>query len=418
MKHTRFILTTLICLFFLEACSLAPSKTAPNSDGTCSENLQWYFLEVSKKSDTTLLHKELQESMSYFADKPMFDTTKFMRSCLGVKANDVSNGTFYSGGEPMNSIGFSIVNSNADMLQYLLTATKYELDEKPINGVITQKQAMISNKNSILMSKAIDILKNKKTSEAAKIIKILQEKGMVLRLNEIIKTGDLETIKVLHENNVDLQEKYKFGYDKYGISIPNCIDVAKQNSNKIYQYLEEQGYKTTEQLKVIAEQKKQEQETALMQEKQERIKEQTSEKIGKITELLKANKLEEGIKECDMLRVIVSDSLKGKYSDLCEKQLVDKVRKLPKSKINTPTLAKVYYDGYQSIQAKIFRIFGEIAVAETIGYDKTISVQISGSIGCNFQHSEYIVGYGKYLGMQSKTIMGSVPHYQLLWCGD
>jgi len=143
--------------------------------------------------------------------------------------------------------------------------------------------------------------------------------------------------------------------------------------------------------------------------------------MPKLTALLKENKLEQLIEECKsnaskFSRIMLEDSLVKKYNDLCSNQLVRKVRKLPKSKINTPTLAKIYYDDYQDIQAKIFRIFGKIAIAETIGYNKTISVQIEGSIGCNFQHSEYIVGYGKYLGMQSKTIMGTVPHYQLLWC--
>jgi len=145
--------------------------------------------------------------------------------------------------------------------------------------------------------------------------------------------------------------------------------------------------------------------------------------MPKLTALLKENKLEQLIEECKsnaskLSRVMLEDSLVKKYNDLCSNQLVSKVRKLPKNKINTIALAKIYYDGYQDIQAKIFHVFGEIAVAETIGYNKNISVQLSGSIGCNFQHSEYIVGYGKYLGMQSKTIMGTLPHYQLLWCDD
>jgi len=140
--------------------------------------------------------------------------------------------------------------------------------------------------------------------------------------------------------------------------------------------------------------------------------------LAAIATLLKANELEKCISVCNSIKV--GTSFEENFNNLCKKQLVEKVRKLPKNKINTIALAKLYYEGYEEIAAKIFHISssGDIAAAETIGYNRNISVQISGSIGCDFKNSEYIVGYAKYLGMQSKTVLGTIPHYQLLWCGN
>jgi hypothetical protein len=429
MKNTQFTLMALICLIFIEACYIAPSKTAPNNDGTCSENSQMYFLEMAKTADTTKLHKELQESMSYFEDKPMFDTTKFMRSCLGVKENYTSN-----------TLGFSIENSTADMFQYLLTATKYKVDNS-IMGYNSTKNSM-----NLLMEKAIDIFKNKKTYEAARIIKILQENGASLNLEKIIESGDLETITALHENSVNLQAECAPNSIVPNLAIGTCIDMAKSLSNKIYQYLSEQGYKTVEQQKIIAQQEKQEQETALLRERQEQTNDKIKEKIKKVEELLIANKLEDGINECgiapsnsdvdmqkghiiialDMPEIRLSDdSLKGKYYDLCKKQLVDKVRKLPKNKINTPRLASVYYDQYYQIVGDVIQNDGKMILVTATPLHNTVMVQISGPIigKCALTPNKYIPFNGcvKYLGEKTyPTLLGkqTVPNYQLLFCGS
>jgi hypothetical protein len=141
----------------------------------------------------------------------------------------------------------------------------------------------------------------------------------------------------------------------------------------------------------------------------------TQQDIIEITALLKANKLEECLDKCNKYKQKTDE----KIADLCEKQLVGKVKKLPKNKIKSKELAKVYYHpDYEWIAAKMFHNYGKIALAETMGYNKTITVQISESIGCDFKNNDYIIGYGKYLGMKSLTVQGSVPHYQLFWCGE
>jgi|GEM_PF-6321176 len=171
------------------------------------------------------------------------------------------------------------------------------------------------------------------------------------------------------------------------------------------------------------------------------------ESIEKITELLKANKLEECIKECGMeisqdgfemtglenvilnlgrprtqLGKFGEDSLKEKYYDLCEKQLVDKIRKLPRNKINTPALAGIYYDKYYRLYAKIFQNDGKMILG-TGALGNTVMIQLSKPIigNCMLTHNEYIpfTGYVKPLGNKTySSLLGkqTVPNYQLLFC--
>jgi hypothetical protein len=142
--------------------------------------------------------------------------------------------------------------------------------------------------------------------------------------------------------------------------------------------------------------------------------------MPKLAALLKENKLEMLIEECKinaskLSRVMLEDSLAEKYNDLCSNQLVAKIRKLPKNKINTIALAKIYYTDYEHIPAKIINNYGNEIFAEKIGYDTYITVKTSGHIGeCNFKSSDYFNGYMKYIG-QSPS---GYRTYQLLWCED
>jgi len=141
-----------------------------------------------------------------------------------------------------------------------------------------------------------------------------------------------------------------------------------------------------------------------------------------IEALLKANKLEECFDKCRQLGgQFKTDKFKNNEEliSLCGDQLVGKIKKLPVKQIKTVEFAEIYYQDTKTehIAAKMFHNYGNIVLAETIGYNKNVTIQISGSIGCDFKNSDYIVGYAKYIGMKSLTIYGSVPHYELLWCG-
>jgi len=157
------------------------------------------------------------------------------------------------------------------------------------------------------------------------------------------------------------------------------------------------------------------------------INEEVEEQIEEIAKLLKANKLEKCIEECSDLNGKVSVLYKKhiqKYNDLCAKQLVSRIRKLPKNKINTPILASIYYDKAEPIIADIIQNDGKTALASAWPHNKIIMVQISGDIigECNFiKTTNTINGYGNYLGNKTTTVNGSpqyVPNYQLLWCSD
>jgi len=145
---------------------------------------------------------------------------------------------------------------------------------------------------------------------------------------------------------------------------------------------------------------------------------------------LKANKLEESIKECgfalspntsETVTVDIpnikfnNDSLEKKYYDLCKKQLLSKIQKLPLNKINSKELAEIYfspYYGHSSLQND-----GKKAILElTRDYD--FIVKHSGQ--CFMREGTYINGYGKYIGEETyTTIFGekrTLPAFQLLWC--
>jgi hypothetical protein len=122
-----------------------------------------------------------------------------------------------------------------------------------------------------------------------------------------------------------------------------------------------------------------------------------------------------------------------KISDLCEKQLSSKIKKLPLNKINTEKLAEMYFSPfYEStsfvfeqipknsnvqIQGRILQNEGKRAILElTRDYD--FIVKHSGQ--CLMREGAYLNGYGKYLWEETyTTIMGAkrtLPAFQLLWC--
>jgi len=406
-------------------------RPAPNDNGTCSIALRDYFLKIVRSSDVPKLHKELVESMSYFEDKPKFDIERFVKSCLCIHRANYG----YDNYELLNQL---IINSDADMFLYVLRATRSA----------TQSFA----------STALEVFEKKKTDKAAEIIKILQKNGanIVQSVEQYIKTGNLDMIKLLHEKGIDLQ----------GIHISsNPIDLAANHSNKIHQYLKEQDYKTIQELNAIAAKKKAEEKAIAAkaeaerqrinseqrQEQWMRQREQTNEEIKEniknITALLKANKLGECFKMCDLYssfgneplnataRAIsifeTTDSLLKIHSNLCEKQLVAKIRKLPKNKV-TPALANIYYncendDKCVEIIGKVIQNDGKMILVSTIPYNEIVMVQISGYIGdCApmLKRNNMAVGFdgfAKYLGDVTYTTVGkarqTVENYQLLWCG-
>jgi len=191
---------------------------------------------------------------------------------------------------------------------------------------------------------------------------------------------------------------------------------------------------------------------------------QDSIKIAEITALLKANKLEEGLDKCNERKSAIEEnnclkqckqlvfsvsggerrlkassseeecfekcgiSFNEKIADLCEKQLVDKVKKLPKNKISTIPLANVYYecdnkDNCQKIVGWIIQNDGQMVLVEDISFGHIFMLQHKGHIGnCMLRPTRQIPfgGYAKYLGEKIyTTVLGvkqSVPNYQLLWC--
>jgi len=342
MKNVLFISAALICILSAEAFSQA---WLIERDGTCSPEIKKEIFENA--TDTIALQKALKVILSHFEDKPKFDSTKFIVSCLTAYGeNEGGSGGLgdmlgsLMGGAPSeyakeaekirkkSLFVSSIEKSDPDMFLYVLRLTK----GRGINP-------------TALMNNAIKIFMVKKTSNAAKIVKILQQSGAIIDeksiVNSIIKAGDLETIKALHENGINLQGDCKSDFcDQFptaescrNYSCRNPIGVAAEHSKKIYQYLSEQGYKTAKEQKAAE---------AKIQRGQD--DEEIKKQIEEITKLLKSNKLAEGIVECSELNYKVSPgewAYKGeiskeyiqKYNDLCAKQLVGRVRKLPKNKI-------------------------------------------------------------------------------------
>ncbi|GBU26348.1 hypothetical protein R83H12_03044 [Fibrobacteria bacterium R8-3-H12] len=186
-------------------------------------------------------------------------------------------------------------------------------------------------------------------------------------------------------------------------------------------------------------------------------------KIIEITALLKANKLEESLEECQQIeygsnRKCLDECMQPKFGtndygerilknpskeeclgkcgqneklvDLCKKQLTAKVKKLPKNKITSPALAYIYYDceaddKCPKIIGFVFQNDGKMMLIEDLVWKGTIMVQHIGHIGeCQLRPNRQIpfAGYGKYLGDKTyTTVTGarqSVQNYQLLWCGN
>jgi len=306
MKNILFILMALISLLSIEAFS-----QVPKDDGTCSQYSQEYFHKAVMASDTIKLYEGLQKSSSCL---------EMLRLFL-VKGNHI------------------------DMLRYVLRVTKYEGNSSENYG--SSDQLMRAAMENLLANTNEDV-KNGTAAKAAKVVKILQENGVKILtgngrnsynnqphpLAYIIQTKDLKTIKLLHENKIDLSGtceinlESKIDFKKCdGYWCCNPIDLAVDaESKEIYQYLNELGYKTL-------------------------LEQVFLKKIGDIAKFLKANKLEECSIECNSAKpssnsiIQFSDSLKERYDDLCKKQLVDKIKKMPKNKITPALQAYIDVDG-------------------------------------------------------------------------
>jgi len=149
-------------------------------------------------------------------------------------------------------------------------------------------------------------------------------------------------------------------------------------------------------------------------------------KIIEITELLKTNKFEECSEKCNELE-IEQEFFNKKIEDLCKKQLVAKVKSLPKNKL-TPEIAGIYYDNAEAIWGDVIQNKNGIILANSLfdGFPSVIMIQTSGHVigkeNCiiGTHDGAYFKGYGKYLGKKTyTTVLGAsktVPNYQLLWC--
>jgi len=155
-----------------------------------------------------------------------------------------------------------------------------------------------------------------------------------------------------------------------------------------------------------------------------RLRENILNKTEEMKQLLKANKLQECAEECNLKLIssfeteLSKDSL---FKDLCENQLVSKVRKLPKNKIKTVSLARIYYKDPQQIMGYIFRDEGKMVFMRDLIRKDVVMVQYSGYIGeCQLRPSSQFLfaGHAIYLGDFYTIAWGYIPKYQLLWCGD
>jgi len=155
--------------------------------------------------------------------------------------------------------------------------------------------------------------------------------------------------------------------------------------------------------------------------------------IDEIIALLKANELEECVDKCESLhyhsKVVYNENFDKKITDLCEKQLVAKVKKLPLKKINS-NLAAVYfspldYEFPLSTPNKNDNVVFSGTVIQNDG--KMVLLSVEGTV-IMLQHSGQCTmrigltysGYGKYLGEKIyTTVRGAkqmIPNVQLLWC--
>jgi len=156
------------------------------------------------------------------------------------------------------------------------------------------------------------------------------------------------------------------------------------------------------------------------------------ENVVEITALLKANELEECVGKCESLGfgdVVYDENFNKKITDLCEKQLVNKVKKLPLKKINS-NLANVYFSplDYEfpfSTPNKNDNVTFSGTVIQNDG--KMVLLSVAGTVimlqhlgQCPLRIGLTYSGYGKYLGEKIYTTVGGakqmVPNVQLLWC--
>ena len=147
--------------------------------------------------------------------------------------------------------------------------------------------------------------------------------------------------------------------------------------------------------------------------------------ITEITALLKANKLEECLDKCKEKELFSSDKESSfLITHLCEKQLIDKIKKLPKKNIKSSSLAAIYYNdkNVKQIMGYIFRDEGKMVLMTDLVWKHTVMVQYSaGYIGeCRLRPNDQILfeGHAIYLGDVHTIGFGNVPNYQLLWCGN
>jgi hypothetical protein len=255
-----------------------------------------------------------------------------------------------------------IEKGNVKMVQYLIAVTKANA--------------------SHFMGEAMKILIENKTDKAAEVVKMFQKYGIKLEmidnkaLGYVIKDGDLETIKFLHESGINLQGDCR--PPRWRNDAPNCpIDLAAQHSKKVYQYLSEQGYKTAASLQ------------------QEQAKQNLAKLEEQIAEAIKANDDESIIQLCS-----------GKDVPVCQenvKKIENKIRKLPANKLKDWQV-EIYFDrdGYEQLG-------GDVIILEHSGQ-------------CKIRQGLYIQGYGKRLGQRTYTTKFGGKQvadvYKLLWCGN
>jgi len=154
-------------------------------------------------------------------------------------------------------------------------------------------------------------------------------------------------------------------------------------------------------------------------------------KIDEIENLLKSNYLEECNEKCK--EIVSRYSSDKKFVNLCRKQLVDKVRKIPMKKLNS-NLASVYFyneeatgtfpldtpkkNAYVDFGGMVIQNTGKMALLSLDQFDFIVKH----SSQCQFVRNMWFNGYGKYLGMETyTTVLGvrrSVPAVQLLWCNQ
>ena len=183
-------------------------------------------------------------------------------------------------------------------------------------------------------------------------------------------------------------------------------------------------------------------------------------KIDEITSLLKANKLKECMAKCvDATNTLKPDAsgrfnfdklgdsarepqkkdsaeiyFDEKISDLCKNQLAAKIKKLPLKEIDSPNLAKIYFEPYNMYTALVY---SEVPKNSNVYIDGRVvrhinksTLLLSSHYGGDIfivKHSgqrEFNVGkefsfFGKYIGKETyTTLLGereTVPVVQLVW---